>query len=93
MNHGLPETTAFSSTDDELNKAVTGLMVTQAVMSIELAPILKDIADKLEWAEFVGAFPIRQDITVIPADPPDKKLLGWIFREGKNGETYLEKPS
>jgi len=32
-------------------------------------------------AEYVGAFPIRQDITVLPADDPKKLRLGWIIYE------------
>jgi len=29
----------------------------------------------------VGAFPIRQDITVLPADDPKKIRLGWVIYE------------
>jgi hypothetical protein len=32
-------------------------------------------------AEYVGALPIRQDITVIPADDPKKLRLGWVIYE------------
>jgi hypothetical protein len=32
-------------------------------------------------AEYVGAFPIRQDITVIPADEPRVLRLGWVIYE------------
>jgi len=32
-------------------------------------------------AEYVGAFPIRQDITVLPADDPTKLRLGWVIYE------------
>jgi len=32
-------------------------------------------------AENVGAFPIRQDITVLPADDPKKLRLGWVIYE------------
>lgn len=32
-------------------------------------------------AEFVGAFPIRQDITVLPADEPRTLRLGWVIYE------------
>jgi len=28
-------------------------------------------------SEYVGSFPIRQDITVLQADPPGKRLIGW----------------
>ena len=31
--------------------------------------------------ECVGAFPIRQDITVLPADDPKKLRLGWVIYE------------
>jgi len=32
-------------------------------------------------AETVGAFPIRQDITVLPADDPRNLRLGWVIYE------------
>ena len=32
-------------------------------------------------ADYVGAFPIRQDITVLPADDPKKLRLGWVIYE------------
>jgi len=32
-------------------------------------------------AEYVGAFPVRQDITVLPADNPKELRLGWIIYE------------
>ena len=32
-------------------------------------------------AEYVDAFPIRQDITVLPADDPKKLRLGWVIYE------------
>lgn len=32
-------------------------------------------------ADTVGAFPIRQDITVLPADDPKKLRLGWVIYE------------
>lgn len=35
----------------------------------------------LSLAEYVGAIPIRQDITVLPADDPKKLRLGWIIYE------------
>lgn len=34
-----------------------------------------------ESASFVGAFPIRQDITVLPADNPSSLRLGWVIYE------------
>jgi len=32
-------------------------------------------------AEFVGAIPVRQDITVLPADDPKNLRLGWVIYE------------
>jgi hypothetical protein len=32
-------------------------------------------------AQFVGAMPVRQDITVLPADDPRKLRLGWVIFE------------
>lgn len=32
-------------------------------------------------AQFVGAMPVRQDITVLPADDPKKLRLGWVVYE------------
>lgn len=32
-------------------------------------------------ADYVGAFPVRQDITVLPADDPKKLRLGWVIYE------------
>jgi len=32
-------------------------------------------------AEYVGAIPIRQDITVLPADDPKNLRLGWVIYE------------
>jgi len=31
--------------------------------------------------EYVGAFPVRQDITVLPADDPKELRLGWVVFE------------
>lgn len=31
--------------------------------------------------EFVGVMPIRQDIEVLPADVPQRLLLGWVINE------------
>jgi len=45
-------------------------------------------------SEYVGALPIRQDITVLPADDPKKMLLDWVCLEGdvvlKDGESFSE---
>jgi len=32
-------------------------------------------------AQFVGAMPVRQDITVLPADDPKRLRLGWVVYE------------
>jgi len=31
--------------------------------------------------EFVGVLPVREDITVYPADEPKLNKLGWVVRE------------
>jgi len=31
--------------------------------------------------EFVGEFPLRKDVTVLPADDPKKLRLGWTIYE------------
>lgn len=41
----------------------------------------KETVMLLAPAEYVGAFPIRQDITVLPADDPKKLRLGWVIYE------------
>ena len=40
-----------------------------------------DVVLLLAPADYVGAFPIRQDITVLPADDPKKLRLGWVIYE------------
>jgi len=49
---------------------------------ILLSQIVPD-ADVLVMApaEFVGVMPVRQEITVIPADKPSKLRLGWVVYE------------
>lgn len=32
-------------------------------------------------ADYVGAFPVRQDITVLPADDPRRISIGWVIYE------------
>ncbi len=41
----------------------------------------KDTVLVVASPENVGAFPIRQDITVLPADDPKKLRLGWVIYE------------
>lgn len=41
----------------------------------------KAVVFVLAPAEYVGAFPIRQDITVLPADDPKHIRLGWVIYE------------
>jgi hypothetical protein len=33
------------------------------------------------FAKSFGTFPLRQDITVYPADPTNSRKLGWIVKE------------
>ena len=40
-----------------------------------------DTAGNLAPAEYVGAIPVRQDITVLPADDPKNLRLGWVIYE------------
>lgn len=37
--------------------------------------------DTFEISEQVGAWPLRNDITVLPADDPRKLKLGWVIYE------------
>jgi len=42
--------------------------------------------------EFVGEFPVRQEITVLPADDPKKLRIGWYFIEcQKCGRVWMAK--
>lgn len=41
----------------------------------------KDTVLVVASPDTVGALPIRQDITVLPADDPKKLRLGWIIYE------------
>jgi len=47
-------------------------------VSSRMAP---DTVFVLAPAEYLGAMPIRQDITVLPADDPVKIRLGWVIYE------------
>ena len=42
-----------------------------------------DLSKKQELvsSDTVGAFPVREDITVLPADDPNKLKLGWKIYE------------
>ncbi len=35
--------------------------------------------NKVSEPEFIGKFPIRQELTVLSADDPHQKQLGWSF--------------
>lgn len=41
----------------------------------------EDTVFVLAPGEYVGAFPVRQDITVLPADDPKEIRLGWVIYE------------
>jgi hypothetical protein len=49
---------------------------------VELHDIKPDTVYLLEPGEYIGSFPIRQDITVLPADQPKKLRLDWKLYEG-----------
>lgn len=52
----------------------------------------KDVAGVVHGArDYVGAFPARQDITVLPADDPNKLRLGFVIREYIGQEIYRVK--
>jgi hypothetical protein len=38
------------------------------------------------------AVPVRTDITVLPADPPDRPTLGFVVREYLGGTIYYYRP-
>lgn len=38
----------------------------------------------------VGSFPIRQDITVLPSDPPNQIKIGWVIYEIPPNQTEIE---
>jgi hypothetical protein len=39
-------------------------------------------------SEFIGSFPIRTEITVLPADEPKERTIGWAVVERNGGEVY-----
>jgi hypothetical protein len=40
--------------------------------------------------EFVGAFPVRTELTVLPADPPGRAPLGWTVSCYQGTEVFKE---
>lgn len=38
--------------------------------------------------EFVGAFPVRQDVTVLPADDPGRQRINWVVHEYAGTEAF-----
>lgn len=48
-------------------------------MSKKLAPgvVILDNSDP----EYIGGYPVRQELTILPADDSNQKPLGWIVKE------------
>ena len=69
--------TAYDWTDPEQeNNDFEELIVWELPFSWEWFSIYDTLDD-----EEKGQFPIRQDITVLPADDPKKLRLGWVIYE------------
>lgn len=43
--------------------------------------IVDENGETRKWDFYIGSFPIRQDIVVLPADEPRKLKLGWTIKE------------
>lgn len=44
--------------------------------------------DFVLYGEFTGEIPIREDITILPADDPNKLRLGWVIFEFEDEYSY-----
>jgi hypothetical protein len=64
-----------------------GLLGGAAVLSLPQAEAIKDMLDVPKgtyWVgppEFVGKMPVRTELTVLPADDPAQRALGWRVEE------------
>jgi hypothetical protein len=59
----------------------TGLYGHLWTADIHVSSRMDPTRSSLSSPDTVGAFPIRQDITVLPADDPKKLRLGWVIYE------------
>jgi hypothetical protein len=69
----------FVTQREVLLSGVFGRLWTNDILISNLVPDTAVLV--LSPAEFVGVMPVRQEITVIPADQPDKLRLGWVIYE------------
>ena len=53
--------------------------------------ILAGVIYDAESPEFIGTMPIRHDLTVLPADQPGRKPVGFMFQQYSGGEVFKEK--
>lgn len=64
---------------DILQTGLYGHLYTADIHVSTMVP--KNAVYVLAPAQFVGAMPVRQDITVLPADDPKRLRLGWVVYE------------
>lgn len=69
----------FVTQREVLLTGVFGRLWTNDILISNLVPDSTVLV--LSPAEFVGVMPVRQEITVIPADQPNKLRLGWVVYE------------
>ncbi len=68
-----------ATTRDVLMSGLFGHLWTADIHVSTMVP--KNTIYVLAPGEFVGAMPVRQDITVLPADDPKALRLGWVIYE------------
>ena len=69
----------FVTQREVLLTGVFGRLWTKDILISNLVPDSRVLV--LSPAEFVGVMPVRQEVTVIPADQPNKLRLGWVVYE------------
>jgi hypothetical protein len=69
----------FVTQREVLLTGVFGRLWTADILISNLVPDSSVLV--LAPAEFVGVMPVRQEITVIPADKPSRLRLGWVIYE------------
>ena len=69
----------FVTQREVLLTGVFGRIWTADILISNLVPDNKVLV--MAPAEFVGVMPVRQEITVIPADKPSRLRLGWVIYE------------
>ena len=69
----------FVTQREVLLTGVFGRLWTNDILISNLVPDSRVLV--LAPAEFVGVMPVRQEVTVIPADQPNKLRLGWVIYE------------